>query len=71
MLQKTVYKIELSTNKTGKCVKEELNEPFRRFEIPANATALGAVTIGSNALSGAGVNVVVFAGETEEGGKIS
>lgn len=62
-----MYKIDLSTNKTGKCVKEELTKPFPKVEIPANANALGAATIGSNALPGLGVNVVVFSGETGEG----
>ena len=71
VLQKTMYKIELSTNRTGKCVKQELNEPFRRFEIPANATALGAATIGSNAGPGLGVNVAVFAGEMAGGKYLS
>ena len=62
-----MYQIELSVNRTGKCVKKELTEPFHRFEIPRNATFLGEGTIGSNALPGLGVNVALFAGEMGDG----
>lgn len=55
-----MYQIELSANKTGKCVRKELTEPFHRLEIPHNATFLGEATIGSNALPGLGVNVALF-----------
>ena len=62
-----MYQIELSSNKTGKCVKKELTEPFHRIEIPKNATFLGEGTIGSNALPGLGVNVAVFGGDVGDG----
>ncbi|XP_020604379.1 mammalian ependymin-related protein 1-like, partial [Orbicella faveolata] len=61
--ERTMYQIELSINKTGKCVKKDLDEPFHRFEIPSNATFYGEATIGSNALPGLGVNVALFGGE--------
>jgi len=62
-----MYQIELSINKTGKCVKKDLDEPFHRFEIPSNATFYGEATIGSNALPGLGVNVALFGGEMGDG----
>lgn len=66
-----MYQIELSVNRTGKCVKKELNEPFHRIEVPENATSVGEATIGSNALPGLGVNVALFMGETPKGGKVT
>lgn len=65
-----MYKIELSPNKTGSCVKKELTEEFHRFEVPKNATGITKVTIGSNGLPDVGVTVNVFAGEIK-GGKSS
>ena len=65
-----MYQIELSSNKTGKCVKKDLDEPFHRIEIPENATFLAEGTIGSNALPGLGVNVAVFGGEVGDGKSI-
>lgn len=63
-----MYKIELSTNKTrGKCVKEGLDKPFRKIEIPKNATFYGEATIGSNAGAGLGVNVKLFGGDVGDG----
>ena len=62
-----MYEIELSSNKTGKCVKKELTEPFHRIEIPENATFLAEGTIGSNALPGLGVNVALFEGQRGDG----
>ena len=62
-----MYQIELSTNKTGKCVKKELTDPFHRIEIPRNATFLVEGTIGSNAIPGLGVNVALFEGEVGDG----
>lgn len=62
-----MYKIELSINKTGKCVKEELKEPFHKIAIPKNATFYGEATIGSNAAPGLGVNVVLFGGDVGDG----
>ena len=62
-----MYQIELSVNRTGKCVKKELTEPFPRFEIAKNATFLGEGIIGSNALPGLGVNVALFVGEVGDG----
>ena len=66
-LKKVMYQIELSVNKTGKCKKIELTEPFHRFAIPENATFVAEGTIGSNAVAGAGVNVQLFAGEIQGG----
>ncbi|PFX23310.1 mammalian ependymin-related protein 1-like [Stylophora pistillata] len=60
-----MYQIELSTKRTGKCEKKKLSEPFHKFKIPDNATAIGEATIGSNALPGAGVNVAFFTGEID------
>ena len=65
-----MYQIELSSNKTGSCVKKELTEEFRHIKVPENATGITKVTIGSNGLPGVGVTVNVFAGEIE-GGKSS
>ena len=62
-----MYQIELSVNKTGKCKKIELTEPFHRFAIPENATFVAEGTIGSNAVAGAEVNVQLFAGEIQGG----
>lgn len=62
-----MYQIELSINKTGKCVKKELTEPFHRIEIPRNASFYGEATIGSNALPGLGVDVALFGGEMGDG----
>ena len=63
-----MYKIELSTNKTrGKCVKEKLDEPFHKFEIPKNATFFDEATIGSNAEAESGVNVKFFGGDVGDG----
>lgn len=62
-----MYQIELSINKTGKCVKKDLDEPFHRFEIPSNATFYAEGTIGSNALPGLGVNVALFGGNMGDG----
>lgn len=63
-----MYKIELSTNKTrGKCVKEGLDKPFRKIEIPKNATFYGEATIGSNAKAELGVNVKFFGGDVGDG----
>ena len=66
-LKKVMYQIELSVNKTGKCKKIDLTEPFHKFAIPKNATFVGEGTIGSNAETGAGVNVQLFAGEIQGG----
>ena len=66
-LKKVMYQIELSVNKTGKCKKIDLTEPFHKFEIPENATFVAEGTLGSNALPGAGVNVQLFAGEIQGG----
>ena len=66
-LKKVMYQIELSVNKTGKCKKIELTEPFHRFAIPKDATFVGEGTIGSNAIPGAGVNVQLFSGEIQGG----
>ncbi|XP_058957631.2 mammalian ependymin-related protein 1 [Pocillopora verrucosa] len=63
--EKVMYQIELSVNKTGKCKKIELTEPFHKFEIPEGATFVAEGTLGSNALPGAGVNVQLFAGEIQ------
>ena len=62
-----MYQIELSVNKTGKCVKKHLDEPFHRFEIPRNASFLGEGTIGTNGIPGLGVNVAVFGGSVGDG----
>ena len=62
-----MYQIELSVNKTGKCVKKDLDEPFHRFEIPRNATFYGEATIGTNAIPGLGVNVALFGGSMGDG----
>lgn len=62
-----MYQIELSVNKTGKCEKKDLDEPFHRIEIPSNATFYGEATIGTNALPGLGVNVALFGGNMGDG----
>ena len=66
-LKKVMYQIELSVNKTGKCKKTELTEPFHKFAIPTDATFAGEGTSGSNAIPGAGVNVQLFTGEIQGG----
>ena len=64
-----MYQVEKSENKTGECKKLPLTEPFRKVEIPANATDLGLATIGTNAFPGLGVNVAMFYGKTPAGGE--
>ena len=62
-----MYQIELSVNKTGRCEKKDLDEPFHKIEIPSNASFYGEATIGSNALPGLGVNVALFGGNMGDG----
>ena len=48
--------------RTKQCFKYVLNETFRPYEIPFGAKFVDRVEIGSNAVSGAGVEVDIWEG---------
>ena len=51
--------------KTKQCYKQPLNETFRPIEVPYNAQHVDTLEIGSNAVAGAGVQVDLWAGDTD------
>ncbi|XP_068681541.1 mammalian ependymin-related protein 1-like isoform X2 [Montipora foliosa] len=64
--EQVLYQLRME-NMTEKCIKNDLTEPFKKIQVPKNATSMGDLTIGSNAEPGLGVNIAVFAGKTPEG----
>ena len=63
-MQRLGYRLNL---RTRQCEKFTLTEPFRPIEVPENATSRGAAYVGSSSVSGAGVLVDIFVGDTPRG----
>ena len=51
--------------KTRQCSKQPLNDTFRPIEVPYTAKFVDKREIGSNAVVGAGVEVNLWAGDTD------
>ena len=62
VLQEKGYRINL---KTKSCQTFRLNDPFRPFAIPNNATSDGYIFVPSS-VSGAGVEAVIWSGNTTD-----
>ena len=62
--QNVVYRINI---KTGVCSNSTLSTPFRRIEVPRNATYYGTFYVGSTTIPLAGFKVNSFGGDTENG----
>lgn len=59
-------RLEYSVNlKTRQCYKRPLNDTFRPIEVPYTAKFIDKREIGSNAVAGAGVEVDLWAGDTD------
>jgi len=64
--EKTRYLINL---KKKECKKESISFPFRRFGVPVNASFVGEATIGTEALSNAGVLTNLWEEENKDEGR--
>ena len=51
--------------RTRQCYKQSLNDTFRPIEVPYTAKFIDKREIGSNAVVGAGVEVDLWAGDTD------
>ena len=63
-LQRIEYRYDY---RTGQCLSRTIDEPFRPFGVPPNATSYGQFYIGTSGDPEAGMLVNVFGGEFGEG----
>ena len=61
--------VSAGSNVTRTCTKYPLTEPFKESAIPADATFVNQVYIGTGAEPGAGLLVNVFVGKVQTQGK--